>query len=85
MFARRRRVSVFGEPASIASAEDVLLHKLYWNALTPSDRQLGDAAGIVSVQRDRLDLAYLRQWAAVLGVEVRLEELLRGDITPKTT
>jgi hypothetical protein len=85
MFARRRSVSVFGEPAWIASTEDVLLHKLYWDALTPSDRQLGDAVGIVSVQRDRLDLAYLRQWARVLGVEVRLEQLLRGDVTPKTT
>jgi hypothetical protein len=85
MFARRRSVSLFGEPAWVASAEDVLLHKLYWDALTPSDRQRHDAAGIAAVQRDRLDVAYLRQWAAILHVEARLEELLRGDITPKAT
>jgi hypothetical protein len=85
MFARRRKVSLFGEPAWIASAEDVLLHKLYWDALTPSDRQRQDAAGIVAVQKDHLDAAYLRQWAGVLGVERRLEDLLRGDISPKNT
>jgi hypothetical protein len=36
MFARRLRVTLFGEPAWIATAEDALLHKLYWNGVTPS-------------------------------------------------
>jgi hypothetical protein len=85
MFARRRPVSLFGEPAWIASAEDVLLHKLYWDALTPSERQRGDAAGIVAVQRDHLDMAYLRPWARTLGVEARLDDLLRGNIPLKET
>ena len=29
----------FGEPARIATAEDTLLHKLYWNGSTPSERR----------------------------------------------
>jgi hypothetical protein len=85
MFGRRHLVSLFGEPAWIASAEDVLLHKLYWDALTPSERQRTDAAGIAAVQRDRLDLAYLRQWARSLGVEARLDDVLRGNIPLKET
>ena len=35
MFARRLRVHLFGEPAWISTAEDTLLHKLYWNDITP--------------------------------------------------
>jgi len=76
---------VFGETCWIATAEDVVLHKLYWNTITPSERQLGDAAGVVSVQRARLDLDYLRHWARDLGVSEVLEDLLTGKIKPKTT
>jgi hypothetical protein len=85
MFARRRREDLFGEPAWVSTAEDVLLHKLYWNKLSPSDRQLGDAAGIVAVQKDALDEAYLCRWASELGVEETLRQLLRGEIRPKLT
>src|SRR5688572_1787708 len=63
MFARKLRHEILGETAWIATPEDVILHKLYWNQLTPSDRQLQDAAGVFSVQRGRLDEAYLRKWA----------------------
>jgi hypothetical protein len=85
MFARRKRVMLFGEAAWIGTAEDVLLHKLYWNQITPSERQLGDAAGIVAVQKGALDEAHLRQWANVLGVTQTLEDILLGKIKPKKT
>jgi len=84
-FARRLEVRLFGVPAWIATAEDTILHKLYWNRLTPSDRQLGDAAGVYAVQGDALDAGYLRHWAAKLGVEKELDELIQGKIRPKTT
>jgi len=61
MLGRRAQVTLFGEPAWIATAEDVILHKLVWNRISPSDRQLGDAAGVVAVQGDALDKVYLRQ------------------------
>ena len=85
MFARRKQIKLFGQPAWIGTAEDVLLHKLYWNRITPSERQLGDAAGIVSVQGGALDKEYLRHWAAELSVARELEKLLRGEIKPKQT
>lgn len=84
-FARRKQVRLFGETAWIGTAEDVLLHKLYWNQITPSDRQLGDAAGIVAVQQGMLDTAYLRRWANELGVTQKLDEVLSGKIKPKQT
>ena len=85
MFARRVRATLFGEAAWIATAEDVILHKLVWDRMTPSDRQLGDAAGVVAVQADALDHAYLRRWAQELEVAENLDRLLNGQIRPKQT
>lgn len=42
-------------------------------------------AGVVAVQAERLDLAYLRLGAADLGVEQVLDDLLSGKIKPKST
>ena len=85
MLRRRVRVSLFGEPAWITTAEDCILHKLLWNKITPSDRQLGDAAGVVAVQSGKLDGAYLKGWAEALGVSAELNRLLSGQIRPKRT
>jgi hypothetical protein len=85
MFAHRVRAVLFGEPAWISTAEDAILHKLYWHSLTPSERQLGDAAGVVAVQGNALDAGYLRQWAKEIGVTETLEQLLSGQIRPKHT
>lgn len=82
---RRVQTTLFGESAWIATAEDVILHKLVWNRISPSDRQLGDAAGIVAVQADALDKSYLRQWAQELKLTGDLERLLSGEIKPKHT
>lgn len=52
----------------IASAEDTILAKLEWARLSGSDRQVRDASGMVRVQGDQLDVAYIAHWAAELGV-----------------
>ena len=85
MFARRVSVRLFDEPAWICTAEDVILHKLLWNRISPSDRQIADAAGVVAVQADALDKTYLRHWAQELGITDKLEGLLSGEIRPKQT
>jgi len=85
MLQRRVQVTLFGEPAWITTAEDSVLHKLVWNKITPSDRQLGDAAGVVAVQGEKLDRAYLNKWAEVLGVAAELNRVLSGGIKPKRT
>ena len=85
MLRRRAQVTLFGEPAWISTAEDVILHKLVWNRISPSDRQLGDAAGVVAVQADALDKNYLGQWAQELKLTSELERLLNGEIKPKNT
>jgi len=85
MFQRRLNVNLLGERTWIPTAEDVILHKLYWDSLAPSERQVGDAAGIVAVQSDSLDHTYLQKWAGEFGVSEKLNHLLTGEIKPKST
>jgi len=41
-----------------------------------SERQWRDVLGVLNVQGERLDVAYLRRWAATLGVADLLEQAL---------
>lgn len=75
-FRRRQPMILHGQQLSVASAEDVILSKLEWNRITPSERQLSDALNVAIVQWPRLDQAYLRKWASLLGVADRMEEVL---------
>lgn len=82
---RRQRLELFpGQQSYLASAEDVLLHKLVWHTITPSERQLSDAAGIAQVQSGSLDLDYLRKWAGQQGTSQLLEEVLQGKHLKQT-
>lgn len=85
MFRRRTLQPMFGREAWLATPEDVILHKLYWNRITPSERQRLDAAGVAAVQRGRLDEAHLRRWAEELDVSASLQDVLSGRTKPKTT
>ena len=83
MFERRIHTTLFGAEAWLASREDVILQKLCWNKITPSERQLTDAAGIIAVQGEQLDRTYLLRWSDSLGVTDDVRRLLRGEIEPK--
>jgi hypothetical protein len=76
-FGRRQVQMLDGRPLPVASPEDVILTKLEWDRITPSERQLRDALNVAVVQWPGLDRDYLRKWAAALGVADKLEELLR--------
>lgn len=68
---RAIRIERGGHSIPVATAEDSLLAKLRWYRLgnEASDQQWRDILGILLVQRDALDNAYLDHWAAELGVE----------------
>lgn len=65
-FDRRREVEYDGMPMPIASAEDVVIAKLEWAKIGGSDRQIEDVAGILRVQKDTLDIAYVEEWVSSL-------------------
>jgi len=70
-----------GRMIYVATPEDTVLAKLAWYRLGDeiSDRQWRDILGVLAVQGDRLDFAYMRQWAATLDVSDLLERAL-GEI-----
>jgi hypothetical protein len=80
---RARRVpipGVDGRTFSFVSPEDIILLKLRWyrEGGETSDRQWDDVLGVLAVQGDALDQAYLGRWAEVLGVEDLLDKALRA-------
>lgn len=80
--ARRRLERVGPEPdgplLAVTAPEDAILGKLEWfaRAGSVSDRQWRDVVGVMTVQRERLDVAYLREWAARLGLLPLLERAM---------
>ncbi len=69
---RRQQLVITQEPersAWFASAEDIILQKLWYQMGSGvSDRQWRDVLGVLKVQTERLDYAYLRQWADFQGL-----------------
>jgi len=63
-FDRRRIIEILDISVYAATPEDVLLAKLEWAKLGESERQIRDAAGIIEVQGENLDKAYVERWAA---------------------
>ena len=68
-FRRRRQVALQEVALFVASAEDILISKLEWAKVAQSNRQIEDAAGILRIQSDSLDRAYLKKWVRELGLE----------------
>lgn len=67
-FARRTRITILDVDVWVATAEDTVLAKLEWAAMGGSDRQVVDAATVLSVGGTALDQGYLDHWAAELGI-----------------
>lgn len=67
-FGRRKKAIVWGVPLYIATSEDIVVSKLEWAKLGESSRQIEDAAGILKVRSDQLDLPYIEKWVAELGL-----------------
>lgn len=70
-FDRRNSVDFQGINLAIATPEDVLIAKLEWAKLGESQRQIQDAAGILKVRADNLDLDYIHRWIQELNLEVQ--------------
>ena len=68
-FARRSVVEIAGVTLETASAEDILVTKLWWLKLGESERQLNDVIGILKVQGSSLDREYVEHWVKVLELD----------------
>lgn len=80
-FERRTPHLIAGPEVSaiaLASPEDVILSKLEWASQTGSAQQERDALRVAIARGASLDLAYLKRWAASLGVDRLLDELIEA-------
>lgn len=79
-FQRRQIVTVDEQQNTLwfSSAEDTILQKILWYHFSQkqSEQQWRDILGILKLQKDRLDVIYLRDWAHFLGISSDLETAL---------
>lgn len=81
-FVRRRKDTLDEDDPTVefylVSPEDIILNKLDWYRLGGgvSERQWNDVLGVLKVQRNLLDMKYLRHWASELGLVDLLERVL---------
>lgn len=80
---RRAAVPLRGARVWFSSPEDIVLEKLDWfrKGEGISERQWRDVLGVLAVQGTRLDLPYLRAWAARRGL-LELFERALAEATP---
>lgn len=80
----RRELYRISEEAGIelylASAEDTIIRKLIWFQLGEevSERQWNDVLGVIRIQGEKLDLAYLQKWGHSLGVTDLLHKAFKS-------
>lgn len=75
-FGRKRQAMFEGRPVWLPTAEDVVITKLRWSRAGARAKDAADVAGILAVQHQSLDLAYIRQWIDRHGTRELFEPLL---------
>jgi hypothetical protein len=63
----------------LATAEDIILRKLYWFHLGGggSERQWNDVLGVLQVQKEKLDYSYLQRLAHQMGISNLLKQAIK--------
>jgi hypothetical protein len=77
-FQRRKQVD-YGPPIGkvyIHSPEDLILYKLMYFGLSQQSKHSRDIAAILKAKKNELDLDYIEQWAARLGLSSLWKEML---------
>jgi len=68
-FSRRKEEDLGGLKLTVATPEDVLIAKLEWAKLGQSERQMEDAASIIRIKGDGLDVSYVERWVRELNLD----------------
>ncbi len=77
-FARRQEALVLEQQAYLLTAEDTVVTKLRWFQALRRAKDREDARGVIAVQGDRLDWAYIHRWSDAHGTRDLLDEIRRS-------
>jgi len=80
---RRREQVDYGPPIGkvyIHSAEDLILYKLIYFGLSQQSKHSRDIAAIIKSKKDDLDLDYIEEWVARLGLSSLWKEMV-GNVS----
>lgn len=75
-FARRAPVPFEGRTVYLPTAEDVVVTKLRWARGGFGGQDVRDAAAVLALQRNAMDLTYVRRWCDAHGTRDRFERVL---------
>jgi len=73
-FRRRVPVELFGRSTFVPTAEDVVVMKLRWSR----EKDQPDVKNVMSVQRGKLDWAYIEAWCERHGTRALMEKIRRS-------
>ena len=81
-FLRAVRITDPSFTAWFASPEDIILKKLQYYREGRSDKHIRDIAGVLKVQAERIDRAYIAEWVAHFGLDAEWQLALERAATP---
>jgi len=70
---RKQIIKIFDLKIPVISPEDLILYKL----LSRRERDMEDIRDILTLQKGKIDIDYLKKWAEKLGVKTFLEDELK--------
>lgn len=73
---RKKSLLVLGNKIYFTSPEDLLLIKLKWHKKSGSSKQMEDAESILQISGKKLDMKYIKKWAAILNVSDILRKVM---------
>ena len=74
-FSRRRLEQLSGHQVYIASPEDIVITKLRWSKAGSRRKDIDDVRGVIHVQQNALDWAYIERWCDSHGTRKLLESV----------
>jgi hypothetical protein len=78
---QRRQLVDYGSPIGrvyVHSPEDLILYKLLYFSISQQSKHSRDIAAILQAKKDNLDLTYIQEWTARLGLVSLWKEFLRS-------
>ncbi|GIW66822.1 MAG: hypothetical protein KatS3mg095_0720 [Candidatus Parcubacteria bacterium] len=76
-FKRRVPIKIFNQKLSFTSPEDLILIKLNWYKISPSERQIEDIRSILKFSKDKINFDYLKHWSQKLSTFNILKTILQ--------